>query len=94
MTWRQNSKVNLRDNWRPDASWLTGFQKIQMAHLITELKRPAHAPAPERKKSELIEVLVRLFADAAEGKLDDKQLASRVNSWLPSNLREVKKDEP
>ena len=72
-------KVNVRDYWQPDANWLSGFQKIQLAHLITELKGEMHAPAPERKKSELIELLAKLFADAAEGKLEDKPLADRVN---------------
>jgi hypothetical protein len=81
-------KVNIRDCWRPDAAWLSGFQKIQLAHLITELKGAVHAPAPERKKSELVEVLVKLFTDAAEDKMDDKHLAERVNCWLPCNLRE------
>jgi hypothetical protein len=28
-----------------------------------------------------------LFANAAEGKLEDKQLAERVNRWTPANLR-------
>ena len=86
-------KVNVRDHWRPDAAWLSSFQKIQLAHLVTELKGPVHAPSPDRKKSELVEMLDKLFADAAEGKLEDKQLADRVNSWLPSNLREVKEDQ-
>jgi ParB/RepB/Spo0J family partition protein len=85
-------KVNVRDYWRPDAAWLSGFQKIQLAHLIVELKGPVHAPAPERKKSDLVDVLVKFFSDAAEGKLEDKQLAERVNRWLPSNLREAKED--
>ena len=83
-------EVNLRDHWRPDAAWLSSFQKIQLAHLIVELMGPTHAPAPERKKSELVEVLTQLFADAAEGKVQDKQLAHRLNCWLPSNLRKVK----
>jgi len=85
-------KVNVRDHWRPDAAWLSGFQKFQLGHLITELKGPLHAPSPERKKSELVDSLVTLFTDAAEGKLEDKQLAERVNYWLPSNLREMKED--
>ncbi|HEY7118882.1 MAG TPA: ParB/RepB/Spo0J family partition protein [Tepidisphaeraceae bacterium] len=80
-------RVNVRDDWRPDAAWLSGFQKIQLAHLVVELKGPVHAPAPERKKSELVQMLAKLFTDAAEGKLDDKQLAARVNGWLSSNLR-------
>jgi len=82
----------VRDDWRPDAAWLSGFQKIQLAHLIVELKGVVHAPPPEKKKSELVDVLVRLFADAADGKLEDKQLAERVNRWLPYNLREAPED--
>lgn len=43
-------KVNIREHWRPDAAWLSGFQKIQLAHLITELKRPgARAGAREKE---------------------------------------------
>jgi len=64
-------------------------RRTELVHRpAAELKGQAHAPAPERKKSELIEMLAKLFADAAKGKLDDKQLAARVNSWLPSNFRE------
>ena len=81
-------KVNLREHWRPDAAWLASYKKIQMAHLLVELKGAVHAPAPERKKSELVEALATLFADAAEGKLEDKELAERVNRWLPANVRE------
>ena len=84
-------KVNVREDWRPDAAWLGGFQKIQLAHLITELRGPVHAPGPDRKKSELVEMLAKLFADAADGKLEDKSLAERVNCWLPLNLREENK---
>jgi hypothetical protein len=40
----------------------------------------------------LVEVLAKLFSDAADGKLDDKELAERTNRWLPSNLREPKQD--
>jgi ParB family transcriptional regulator, chromosome partitioning protein len=80
-------KVNVRDVWCPDAVWLSGFQKIQLAQLVTELRGAVHAPSPERKKSELVEQLATLFSDAAQAKLDDKQLAERVNRWLPSNLR-------
>jgi hypothetical protein len=54
---------------------------------MTELKGPMHAPPPERKKSELVTELDKLFADAAEGRLEDKKLAERVNRWLPVNLR-------
>ena len=85
-------KVNVRDYWRPDAAWLSSFQKIQLAHLVVELKGPVHAPSPESKKSALVEVLAKLFADAAAGKLEDKQLAERVNAWLPSNLRHTNEE--
>jgi hypothetical protein len=81
-------KVNIRDFWRPDAAWLSSFQKIQLAHLIVELRGAGFAPAPERKKSELVEVLAQLFTDAADGKVEDRKLAERVNRWLPSNLRD------
>jgi ParB/RepB/Spo0J family partition protein len=82
-------KVNVRDYWRPDASWLSGFQKIQLAHLLIELMGSIHAPSPERKKSELVDALAKLFTDAAEGKLEDKPLAAKVNGWMPSNLRKA-----
>jgi ParB family chromosome partitioning protein len=86
--------VNVREFWRPDAAWLAGYQKIQLAGLIRELKGPAHAPAPERKKSELVASLDKLFADAADGRLEDKELAEKLNRWLPSNLRpEAQKSE-
>lgn len=84
-------ELNVRDHWRPDAAWLSSFQKIQLAHLLVELKGPVHAPTPESKKSALVEALAKLFEDAAEGRLEDKRLADRVNSWLPSNLRKLKK---
>jgi len=85
-------KVNVREFWRPDAQWLSGFKKIQLAHLIVELKGQVHAPAPEKKKSELVDVLAKLFADAAEGNLADKSLSERINTWLPTNLRAVEED--
>jgi ParB family chromosome partitioning protein len=85
----QKLKVNIRNHWRPDAAWLSGFQKIQLSHLITELAGPGQTPAAERKKSELVDVLAKLFTDAAQGTLEDKKLAERVNRWLPSNLREA-----
>jgi len=83
--------IYIRDHWRPDAEWLSSFQKIQLSHLIVELMGKVNAPSPERKKSELVEVVAKLFADAAEGKLKDKPLAERLNAWLPSNVREVQK---
>jgi ParB family chromosome partitioning protein len=84
-------EINIRDHWRPDARWLSGFQKIQLAQLIVELKGQVHAPSPERKKSELVQILDKLFADAAQGELEDAQLAERLNAWLPANLR-IKQD--
>jgi ParB family chromosome partitioning protein len=82
-------KVNVRDGWKPDAAWLSGFKKIQLGHLLVELKGPAYTPSPDAKKTELVESLAALFSTAAEGKLEDKRLAERVNSWLPVNLREA-----
>jgi hypothetical protein len=32
--------------------------------------------------------LATLFADGAEGRIEDAGLAERVNGWLPANLRE------
>jgi len=84
-------KINIRHHWKPDAEWLSSFQKIQLGYLIVELLGKVNAPSPERKKSELVEVVAKLFADAAEAKLEDKQLADRLNTWVPSNLREVKR---
>ena len=82
-------KVDVRKAWRPDAAWLACYQKCQLAHLLAELIGSDYDPATEtRKKSELVDVLAKLFADAADAKLDDKKLADRVNQWLPANLRE------
>ncbi|MDZ4697103.1 MAG: ParB/RepB/Spo0J family partition protein [Deltaproteobacteria bacterium] len=80
-------KVNVRDDWAPNTEWLGCFQKIQLAHLITDLLGSAHAPSLDRKKTELVDQLARLFADAATGKLNDKALADKLNAWLPANLR-------
>jgi hypothetical protein len=80
--------VNVRDDWRPDAAWLAGYRKIQLSHLMAELRGPVYDPAREtRKKSELVGALATLFTEAAEGKLEDKALATRVNGWIPANLR-------
>ena len=86
-------EVNVRDDWRPETNWLGSFQKIQLAHLVTELKGLVHAPPPERKKSELVQQLTKLFADAAEGKLEDNVLATRVNAWLPVSLSPSNQDQ-
>jgi hypothetical protein len=82
-------KMDLRRSWRPDAAWLDGYRKIQLADLMSELRgKKMYDPAQEtRKKSELVDALAKLFADAAEGKLEDKHLAERANVWLPANLR-------
>jgi len=86
-------KVDIRRSWRPDAAWLGGYQKIQLAHLMAELHGKVYDPAKETgKKSELVDALAKLFSDAADGKLEDKQLAERANAWLPANLREVKEE--
>jgi hypothetical protein len=48
--------VNIREHWRPDAAWLSSYQKSQLAHLLAELLGPVYSPAHEpRKKSELVE---------------------------------------
>ena len=91
LVWRlaEELGVKVRGYWRPDERWLSGYQKIQLAHLIGELQGPVHvAPAESKKKSELVTELAKLFTDAAEGKLDDAKLAAKLNAWLPSNLRE------
>jgi len=82
-------KVNVRDDWTPDAAWLGSYQKIQLAHLISELLGSVHAPAPEKKKSELVEQLAGLFTAAATGKIPDTAMADKLNAWLPANLRSV-----
>jgi ParB family chromosome partitioning protein len=82
--------VQVRRHWRPDAVWLNSYRKCQLAHLIGELRGPAHvAAAEQRKKSELVAELANLFVDAAEGRLEDRQLADHVNGWLPANLRDT-----
>jgi len=42
----------------------------------------------------LVSELAKLFADAAEGRMEDAKVADRFNAWLPSNLREEPKHEP
>ena len=81
--------VELRRYWRPDERWLSGYQKIQLAHLIGELRGPVYAKAAElKKKSELVADLAKLFTEAAEGRMEDAKAAAKFNAWLPSNLRE------
>jgi hypothetical protein len=81
--------MEVRRYWRPDERWLAGYQKIQLAHLIGELRGPVYAKAAEvKKKTELVSQLAKLFTDAAEGRLEDT-IAAKVNAWLPCNLREA-----
>jgi ParB family transcriptional regulator, chromosome partitioning protein len=81
-------KVDIRNHWRPDETWLAGYQKFQLAQLLHELHGSKYQPMNDaRKKSELVQTLAKLFSDAAEGKLEDKELAERVNRWVPANLR-------
>jgi ParB family chromosome partitioning protein len=86
--------VEVRRYWRPDERWLSSYQKIQLAHLFGELHGPRYAKATEiMKKSDIVIALAKLFTDAAEGRLEDRALADRVNAWLPSNLRETPQAE-
>ena len=91
LVWRlaQELGVEVRRCWRPDERWLSGYQKIQLAHLIGELRGPVYATSAEsKKKSELVADLAKLFADAAEGRIEDAKLAAKLNAWLPMNLRD------
>ena len=57
LVWRLAAElgVEVRRYWRPDERWLSGYQKIQLAHLIGELRGPVYARAAElKKKSELV----------------------------------------
>jgi ParB family chromosome partitioning protein len=96
LVWRLAAElgVEVRRYWCPDERWLSGYQKIQLAHLIGELRGPVYvAPAESKKKSELVTELAKLFTDAAEGRLEDAKLAAKLNAWLPSNLREEPQTE-
>lgn len=87
---RSELGVHVRASWTPGAAWLSGYRKIQLAHLIGELRGPAHASAAlSRKKSELVEELVALFsqAESQPAGLGDDELAMRVNGWRPAPLR-------
>ncbi len=97
LVWRLAAElgVEVRRFWRPDERWLSGYQKIQLAHLIGELRGPVYARAAEiKKKSELVSELAKLFTEAAEGRMEDAKVAAKFNAWLPSNLREEPKQEP
>ena len=91
LVWRLSVElgVDMRQLWRPDAAWLAGYQKAQLVHLVYQLRGPAFGPAAERKrKSEIVGELATLFADAAEGRVEDATLAAKLNAWLPANLRD------
>jgi hypothetical protein len=91
----QELGVEVRRFWRPDERWLSGYQKIQLAHLISELRGPVYAKAAElKKKTELVSDLAKLFTEAAEGRMEDAKVADRFNAWLPSNLRDEPRHEP
>lgn len=76
--------VSIRSDWTPDAAWLGSYQKVQLSNLVIELLGAVHTPAPDTKKSTLVDNLAKLFADAAAGRLEDKQVAEKVNRWLPA----------
>lgn len=78
--------VSIRKHWTPDADWLSGYQKVQLADLIGTLRGPVYGSAAlRRKKSELVEELAALFSQAANaaGGFEDPTLAERVNAWVP-----------
>jgi ParB family chromosome partitioning protein len=79
-------KVDVRTTWTPDGHWLSGFTKLQLSNLVTELKGAVNAPANDRKKSDLVTQSAVLFEQARERKLDDSALRDRVNKWMPSAL--------
>ena len=90
LVWRlaEELGVDVRRYWRPDERWLSSFQKCQLAHLLQELRGPAYAAnAESKKKSELVADLAKMFAEAAEGGMEDADLAARLNAWLPFSLR-------
>jgi ParB family transcriptional regulator, chromosome partitioning protein len=79
--------VSVRKHWTPDADWLSGYQKIQLADLIGTLRGPVYGSAAlNRKKSELVDELAALFSQAAAfvGGFDDPTVAERANTWVPS----------
>jgi len=79
--------VSLRTQWTPDASWLNGYCKAQLADLVGKFRPAARASALQRKKSELVSELAGLFQRAATpGEITDTDLAQRANAWLPARL--------
>lgn len=79
--------VSVRGDWTPDAEWLAGYQKVQLANLMETLRGPTHGSAAlKRKKSELVEELAALFSQAKEAPdgFEEPGLAQRVNAWMPA----------
>lgn len=79
-------EVSVRKHWTPDADWLSGYQKFQLADLIGTLKGPVYRSAAlSRKKSELVEELAVLFSQAAAavGGFSDPAVPERANTWMP-----------
>ena len=84
-------KVDVRQQWRPDDVWLSGYTKLQLADLLGTLCGPAiGAAALKAKKSELVTQAATYFAAASEGKLTDSVSAERINAWLPEGVLKEK----
>ncbi len=84
-------KVQVRESWTPDAEWLSGYTKLQLADLLGTLKGHDHRSAAiQRKKSELVAELAGLFERAAKEpkSLGDAGLAERARAWMPKAMRE------
>lgn len=86
--------MSLRTHWSPEADWLGGYQKAQLAHLAGVLRPGSTQAAMQRKKSELVEELAGVFAKAATDPkhFTDKQFTERVNAWLPKAEEEPQMD--
>ena len=86
---RETLGVQIRSCWTPDASWLSGYRKAQLAELFGQLNGPTHGPATApRKKAELISCLAHLFKTAAHSpaQIDDPELVEQLNTWLPQRV--------
>lgn len=78
--------VSIRRHWTPDALWIAGYKKTQLADLIGKLHGPAHGSAAlNRKKSELGDELAELFqwAEGAPDTIGDLALATTLKEWIP-----------
>ncbi|MGD9689516.1 MAG: ParB/RepB/Spo0J family partition protein [Phycisphaerales bacterium] len=83
-------EVSVRSTWTPDAAFLSGYSKSQLAHLAGVLKGAAPdsvivTSALTRKKSQLVDELAALFSQAAHAPagIEDKELVKRANAWVP-----------